>query len=98
MTVKTVELFGNCERLSYIINRESINVESIVIEDCFRHLCPIRVRVRVPAAPEYEYDCFNARTVEFTEDARWTLIWRTAAPRPSVQFLGTPGTGVIVVG
>ena len=28
-----------------------------------------------------------AITVEFTEDARWTLIWRTAAPRPSVQFL-----------
>ncbi len=32
-------------------------------------------------------DAHVRRTVEFTEDARWTLIWRTAAPRPSVQFL-----------
>ena len=30
---------------------------------------------------------FSRGTDEFTEDARWALIWRKTTPRPSLQFV-----------
>jgi hypothetical protein len=88
MTVKPIELFGDQERLSDIVDRETINIESIVVENWFAHHCPIRVGVRVP-------DCALSTSTIYSTPERlksrgngdWVTNYRNALPVAPVHFV-----------
>ena len=77
MAMATVKILGKRERRGDVIDREPLDVESIVVEDWFGHWCPVSSRsTSTGLRPEYKYDLINAKTVAFTRPPREILHFK----------------------
>ncbi len=99
--MKADKILRDGKRRSDVVNRQSVKIKSIVVEDWFGHRCPhfeyeYRLRPEYEYEYEYEYELFNARTLPIGWFAylSWCCYWkqwrRPKTRRRKLIQLGVP--------